>query len=186
MSREMTSGMAAAVAAGTVRPALLAEIETASGAVRVWTGIGELTWDGKAFQGVGTFGGVSAVTETTDLSANGVRFQLSGVPAELVAVALSDVRQGLPASLWLACFDADMAMIADPLLVFSGRTDVPDLDDSGGAAAVGVTAESRLIDLDRPRTRRYTPEDQRLDDPTDRGFDYVAGLQEKEFRFGRA
>jgi hypothetical protein len=186
MAREISAEMNAAAQAATVRPALLAQVGSASGDVLVWTGYGEIAWDGKTFQGVGTFGGISPATETTEMEATGLTLQLSGIPSELIAVAVGDMRQGLPAKLWLACFDAGMAMIDEPVLIFSGLTDVPVIDEGGDTASIGVTVESRLIDLDRPRARRYTPEDQHLDDPTDQGFDFVAGLQEKEFRFGRA
>jgi hypothetical protein len=41
-----------------------------------------------------------------------------------------------------------------------------------------------LIDLNRAREWRYTHESQQQISPGDRGFEYVAGLQEREIRWG--
>ena len=35
-----------------------------------------------------------------------------------------------------------------------------------------------MIDLQRPKSRRYTKEDQQIDFPTDLGFDFVPELQD--------
>lgn len=185
MSREgLTSGMQTALVAGVVVPILISEIQIEGGYVRAWNGIGDLPWNGNTFKGLGDFGGVSPVQETSELQANGVRFTLSGVPTDMVATALSKMRQGLSAKLWLGAFDVSSgALIADPYQLFSGLTDVPDLEDGDETATLGISVENELIDLDRTRTRRLTSEDQALDDPTDLGFDYVPSLQDKEFVF---
>ena len=183
MSRDgLTSGMQTAVAAGVVAPILLCEIQTASGYVRAWSGIGDLPWNGNTYNGTGNFGGVTPVQETNELQANGVSFTLSGVPAAMVSTALADMRQGRSTKLWLGAFDMTTgALIADPYQLFWGLTDVPSIDDGAETATIGITAENRLIDLDRARTRRLTSEDQALDDPTDLGFKIVPSLQDQEF-----
>ena len=182
MSRDdLTSGMSSAVTAETVFPILIAEINTAGGYVRVWNGAGDLIWNGYTWQGIGTFGGVSPVQESSNLQANGVRFELSGIPAALISTSLSDMRQGLSAKLWLGAFDTlGGTLIADPYLIFSGLTDVPTIEDGADTATLSITAENRLIDLQRERVRRYTSEDQSLRDSTDLGFEYVPSLQDAE------
>ena len=63
--------------------------------------------------------------------------------------------------------------------------DLMSIDDSGDTANINVTAESRLIDLDRTRERRYTSEDQKIDFPNDKGLEFIADLQDKEIVWGR-
>jgi hypothetical protein len=152
----------------------------------MWSGLGDLSWDSKTWTGAGSLLGVSPVQETDGLAATGMRFSLSGIPSELIAVAIGSARQGLSAKLWLAVFDAAGSLIGDPILLFSGLTDVPAIEEGGETCTIAMSAESRLIDLERPRVRRYTSQDQKAIHPTDKGFDYVAGLQEKEIVFGRA
>jgi hypothetical protein len=83
-----------------VRPVLLALFDFAGGAVRVWSGMGDLTWDGRTWIGVGTFGEVGPIEETTEVRATGALFQLSGVPSgllnEVVGVSVQGRRARLP------------------------------------------------------------------------------------------
>jgi hypothetical protein len=75
-------------------------------------------------------------------------------------------------------------LVADPFLAFEGRFDVPEILDEGETAVITASGESRLIDLDRVRARRYTDEDQKLDFPNDLGFEYVPKIQDKEIFWG--
>lgn len=184
MTRTLTPEAATALQNSTVRPAGIAEIETNEGMVRVWEGVGPLAWGADTFTGVGLFGGVALVPETSDLQANGVQFQLSGVAPENVALALSSIYFGKSAKLWVGLFDETGNLIPDPVLIFAGLTDVPSLDESPDSPRISVTAENRLIDLERARTRRYTSQDQRAEYPEDKGFDYVPSLQDAQIRWG--
>lgn len=184
--RSMTTATGSALAADTVYPVFLAKVTCVSGDVLMWTGLGTITWNGMDFLGAGELGGISAISETTETAAKGITLSLSGIPIEMVATALSETRQGLPATVWLGAMDADGALIADPFPLYAGFTDVPTLEDGADTCTVSISVESRLIDLERPRVRRYTPEDQHIDYPGDKGFDFVASLQSKEFKFGRA
>lgn len=183
--RDLHVDLAAALEEPDIFPAILVEIDSADGFVRAFTGTGALSWDGKTFTGTGDLGSISAIDETAELKANGIRFEFSGVPAAYISYALTNAEQGRSAKAWLACFDAGAAMYGDPYEAFSGLTDVPSIEDGGDTATVAITAESRLSDQERARVRRLTPEDQKLTDPTDKGFDFVAGLQEAEVIFGR-
>ena len=58
------------------------------------------------------------------------------------------------------------------------------VSEDAESASITLTAESRMIDLNRPRVRRYTPEDQKIDYPNDKGLDYVSSLQEAEISWG--
>lgn len=183
MSRDgLTSAMQSALVADVVRPILLCDIETAGTPVRAWTGVGDLVWGAITFLGVGKFGGVTPVSETSELRASGITFTLDGVASEMISTALGQIRQGKSAKLYLGALDISTgALIADPYLIFNGLTDVPTVEDSAETATIGLTAENRLIDLERPRVRRNTQEDQKLRDATDLGFEYVPSLQDAEF-----
>jgi hypothetical protein len=59
------------------------------------------------------------------------------------------------------------------------------IQDTGETSVLTITAESRLIDMNRARERRFTDADQQQLYPGDLGLQYVAGLQDKEFPWGR-
>ena len=183
--RSLTGAVQAELAASVVRPILIAEIGFRSGVVRVWSGIGDLVWNGQVWAGVGDLGGVTPIEETGETKAVGAAFTLSGVPSSTLSAVLGDVQQGAPARLWLGFLDANGQVISSPYLAFAGQVDVPEIEEGGDTAIVTIRAESDLVDLERPRTRRYTPEDQAIDYPGDKGFDFVAALQDAEIVWGR-
>jgi len=187
MARDMSSGLVAACDAPTLAPIYLAEVWTAGGAVRMWTGIGTLIFGGNEYLGGGNLVGVSAVEERAgdELSATGITYSLKGVDPDMLAVALGEIRQGLSAKLWFAVLNQDDGTFeGEPLLVFSGLTDIPTIDDGGDTITISLSAENKLIDLERPRVRRFTPADQKSAHPGDKGFDFVAGLQDLEITWG--
>lgn len=185
MGRDLTAGVATAVAAQLVRPVLFYEGEYASGTLRLWTGFGDFTWNAQTWNGAGNMLGIGPVEEVSEIRATSFYVSLSGDAAALLSANLGQARTGLPGKVWIGFFDAAGALIADPFLAFHGRFDVPDIVDEGARATIQARYESRLIDLDRPRLRRYTDEDHRLDFPSDQGFGYVVSLQDKEIFWGR-
>lgn len=186
MSRGLSTDFKNAAAAGAVVPALLGHFDFSGGIVRVWSGVGDLSWSGDTYTGLGDLVAVSPVQETNETRANSLSFTLNGIPSALVTRILAEGYRGRAAKLWLALFNTSGAIIADPLLLFSGRMDQCKLADSGETATCTITAESRLVDLQRPRVRRRTDEDQKSLFPGDRGFEYVAGLQDREVVWGSA
>jgi hypothetical protein len=186
MSRGLSTAFKNAAAAGVVYPALLGHFDFSGGIVRVWTGMGDLSWGGNTYTGLGDLVGISRVQETNEVRANGLEFFLNGIPSALVTRILSEGYRSRAAKLWLVLFDATPAIIANPLLLFSGRMDQCRLQDSGETSTCTISAESRLVDLQRPRERRRTDEDQKSLFSGDRGLEYVAGLQDRQVVWGGA
>lgn len=185
-TRIITTATKSAAIATETAPVLLCELEFPSSPVRVWSGYGTLSWDGKDFSGVATLGKVSEIEETSDVSAKGITLSLVGIPSDILALSFSENYQNRPGRLWLGFMNFSAVLIADPVRIFAGRMDVMSTDDNGETGTLKLTLENNLIDLARPRERRYTDEDQQIDYPGDRGLEYVAGLQNKEIYWGRA
>lgn len=188
--RGLSAGMVSAIAATVVRPAIFYEGEFVDGGgspdfLRFWTGVGSIDWNGYTWTGGGRLLSISPLEETTDLKAVGFQVTLSGMPSSLIALALANVRQGKPGKLWLGLFDASDALIVDPYPLKRGRFDVAPIEDNGETCTISANYEDRLIDLERPRDRRYTHEDQQLDYPGDLGFEYVPSLQDMDIPWGR-
>lgn len=183
--RTADPALVAALESGLLRPAVFFKGEFANGDIHIWSGQGEITWGNEVWTGLGALIGFDAVEETTKIEATGTRVYLSGVPTDHVQLALAEARQGLGGWMWLGLLDEDGALIADPVQSFRGRLDVPDISDNAETCTIGITYESHLIDLTTPRELRYTDETQQILYPGDRGFEYVAGLQDKEIVWGR-
>ncbi len=185
MTGRLPAALAVEAGAATARPVLLAHFDIAGAPVHVWSGVGNLAWAGATWAGVGTLGAVSLVEETVELRATGAVFRLSGVPADLIVEVAGAALQGRRARLWLGFMTEDWALVADPVLVFDGRMDTVEVVDGGPTALITLAAESRLRDLERPRTRRYTNEDQLAEFAGDLGFAFVTSLQDAEITWNR-
>lgn len=186
MSRDLTPAFEAETLAGQLRPVIFVEVETATITVRFWTGIGEIAWNGQTWVGAGRLLGISPVEETGETRATGITLSLNSIPNDLVSLVLQDARQGKPVNVWLGAMTDDGQVIADPAQVFSGKLDVPEIIDGADTCTISVTAESRLIELERAPDRKYTPEDLALDYPGDRGLDFVTQIQDTQVVWGRA
>ena len=185
MSRDITTAFNDILVSDNLSPFLAVDLSFDGGNFVTWTGYGNITFGGTTFIGGGDFLNVSQISETADIQANGINITLSGIPSDLISSALNETYQGRSAKLYLGLLDANGAVVADPYLVFSGRMDTMNIKDSGDTADIGLTAESRLIDLERSRERRYTSEDQKIDYPNDKGLEFIADLQDKEIVWGR-
>ena len=187
--RSLTVPVSDALGEPVGAPRWLVEIVFDSGTTRLWNGFGDLTALGQVWTGAGRLGSISPIRETQDAVATGLVFELLIVPTPEIPdapdaflnIALSEEYQGRPVTVYQAQLDPDtLALIDDPFVRFRGYLDVVEDSEMPGAALLRVSAENRLVDLERPRRRTYTPEDQKALYPADTFFDEVAALQNRE------
>lgn len=175
--RDLTPAVVAELDKDTMQLALFAELVFDTATVRLWTGIGPYVLDGETFTGAGDLVGVSSIKETSgDVSATGISMTLS-FNRSLLAAVMQEHFQSRPATIWLVLFDLNWVIIPDKILLFKGKMDSPVFEKSGETARITISAESQLIDLDRPRVRRRTDADQQEMYPGDTGLRFVAGMQ---------
>jgi hypothetical protein len=179
MARGLTAGIQTEIAKRIVTVAIFAEIEFISGTTRVWSGVGDKVLGGETFTGVGDLGSISSVEETDDVKASSVELTLSGIPSTILAAAIGDSRQGKTATIWLAFLDSSLAIIADEVILFRGRTDVPTIMEGGETSIMSMRVENHLLDLKRASNHRYTQEEQQETYPSDVFFEFVPSLQNK-------
>jgi hypothetical protein len=189
MPRNLSPNVLAQVQAQQLRPALFLEIAFLTETVWLWSGLGPITPPGPAFGGttfpykqtflgMGWLGQIKAVPAVTDVIAQNITLELSGIPTELVTDAINAVRQDSIGTVWVAVLDANNLVIGDPVQVFQGSLDVPTLVEGAETSSLTITAENPLIDLNRAPERRFTDIDQQTDFPGDTGFFQVQILQD--------
>lgn len=184
--RSMSAGMVTEVTASQLAPVLLANLNFST-PVYLWSGYGSIYYNSVTYLGIGTFGSISPIEETTDLSARGIRMKLSGVPTANISLALTEDYQGRECSILFAAMSpTDGTLVASPLTIFSGRMDVMQITDDGQTAEIMMTSESRLMDFKRPREIRYTDEEQQNLFAGDVGLEFVTDIQEKTIYWGNA
>lgn len=189
MSRTLTSGMTAVTTADVVRPVYFVRMVFDSGespnALNIWNGVGDLAYGGNTYTGTGDLLSISQITETSDIQATGINVSLTGVKTSFIAIAKDHEYQGRPLTVSLGAFDASGDLIADPVIVFSGFMDTMTISESGAYSTISIAVENKLVAFERTKVRRYTAEDQKIDHPTDKGFEYVTAIVQKEIIWGR-
>lgn len=191
MARDVATALLAAMQAATLRPRIFYEGQfrnPSTGLVeylRFWSGLGTITWDGKTWTGAGNVLGVEGLEEKVADQSVGFKVSLNGLKTANLSVILdADQSHFLPGTIWLAAQEADGTITADPYLARSGLLNVARIpQDDGTTRSISAEYEDENAALTIPYNRRYTPEDQAIDDPTDRGFDMVAQLQDMVIAF---
>ena len=185
MSRTLSTEMQAVATAELVRPIYLVKMEFTSGNLFLWSGLGSLVYSGDTYVGTGDLMAISPIKESEELTANGVTFTVSGVKESLIQKARDEPYQGRKITLYLGAFDENADIISSPVVLFSGFMDVMTISDSGETSTITIAAENKLISFDRSSIRRFTAEDQKIDYPTDKGFEFVSKISQQEIIWGR-
>lgn len=184
MSRGAHADIAAAAIAPVIRPYILVALEYAAETVRVTSLPFDIVYAGDTYQGVGRLGSISEIAEGTEIKSYGLSLRMSGIPTDYRDTVIEADGQGRPGRVWLGLLDDGHRPIGTPLKVFQGRIDITDIE-VGETMAVTISLESRLVDWERPRIRRFTDQDQKRAWPGDRGLEYVQAVADMELVWGR-
>ena len=185
MSRTLTTAMSNALVADVVRPIYLVRMVFDSSDLNVWSGMGDLSYGGETYTGLGDLLSISEIKETADVQATGMNVSLAGVKSSLVAIAKDQDYQGRELTVRLGAFDSSGSLVADPVIIFSGFMDTMTITEAGEYSSITIAVENKLIAFERSKVRRYTAEDQKINHPTDKGFEFVTAIVEKEIFWGR-
>lgn len=184
MSRNLTSGFLTELSASSLKPFYAIKAQFLEGDVRLWTGIGEITLNSEVYTGSGSLMDIGVVEETAEIKATNLNITLSGLDSTFLSVALNTNYQNRKFTCFLGMLDSSNQVISSVYQLFEGRMDSMTISDDSSDIAIGLTVESRLIDLEKPNETRYTSEEQKRLFPNDKGLDFVADLQDKNINWG--
>jgi len=208
MSRELNDSFKDTLVLDAIQPFFALQLYFDTQTLKFWTGLGDLTVDGHTYVGSGSMIQISELNETADISAQGATITLSGIPSNVLSLALSEPYQGRLCKIFFGVLDINGSRLlqedgelvlnengrpielsprAEDVIaeVFTGYIDMMNIDEGPETSTISVEVESRLIDLQKPRARRYTHESQRSRFPNDKSFEFIEDLQDKKFQWGR-
>ena len=220
MSRDLDPSIIKSISQEVVRPFFAVELKFDDGTfvpigqtdpiekvIRLWTGQGLLTLDdGTQWYGAGSLLGISSIEETSEMSVRGATVTLSGIPSEVLSLALSEPYQGRVCNIYFGTFSTGKilqesgsfillqdgskilleAMSTGFNQLFAGYMDQMNISDGGETSTIELMVENRLIDLERARVARFTSGYQKSLYPDDLGLDFVEDLQDKDIVWGRS
>ena len=206
MSRDLSAITIESLEEGVVYPFFATELRFSSNIVRMWTGQGTLVLeDGTEWIGLGQLLDISSIEETSEMAVKGASISLSGIPSELLSLALSEPYQGRVAKIYFGTFQQGSILqeTANYILLegggrinlesmshgfnelFSGYMDQMNIEEGGDTSTIQMNVENKLIDLERARVARYTSGYQKSVYPLDLGMDFIEDLQDKKIPWGR-
>lgn len=174
--------------------------------IRLWTGVGTLTLDdGTEWIGAGTLLSISDVEETAEMAVKGATVSLSGIPSEVISLALSEPYQGRVCNIYFGTLSqgtllqesSSYILLQDGSRIeletgekgfneiFSGYMDQMNIEESGETSTIQLLVENKLVDLERARVARFTSGYQKSIYAGDLGLDFVEDLQDKQISWGR-
>ncbi|MEI4470918.1 hypothetical protein [Frigidibacter sp. MR17.24] len=181
MARAITGTLLAALTQPTVQIYHAVEMLFDTAPVRIWTGFGDRQIQGQNYVGAGSLLGIGDMQEVSDLSAQSSTLTLSGISSEIVALALAEPYQRRRCRIMFGEIS-----VPDVVTLFSGLMNTMTIQDAGETSTIELVVDSKLVELQRARERRYTHESQQARYPGDTFFSYVADLQAKSIVWGRS
>lgn len=207
MSRDLDPSTIDAISEDVVYPFFAVELKFDGDEIlRMWTGQGTLVLDdGTQWAGTGELLNISSIEETAEMAVKGATLTLSGVPSEVLSLALSEPYQGRVCDIYFGTFSrgsllqetGSYILLQDGSRInlevgekgfnqlFSGYMDQMNIDDGGETSSIELKVENRLVDLERARVSRYTKFYQQSIYPDDDGFNFVEDLQTRKVPWGR-
>ena len=207
MSRDLSSNTIENISQDVVYPFFATELRfDGDNVLRLWTGQGTLVLeDGTNWIGTGNLLNISAIEETSELAVKGATLTLSGVPSEVLSLALSEPYQGRVCNIYFGTFSqgsilqesSSYILLQDGSRIeletgekgfneiFSGYMDQMNIEESGETSTIQLLVENKLVDLERARVARFTSGYQKSIYAGDLGLDFVEDLQDKQISWGR-
>lgn len=185
MSRDLPAELDAAIEEPVVRPFLALFIDFPD-PVRVWTGTGNIIFEGEEWIGAGGVGAIDTIGEGTDGSAVGIKASLFNVPSEFRDDIADQATKGATFEVWVGALNETFQVVEAVKLLWKGRSDTYEVVDGGETLTVNVTGESRMRDQRRPAIKRFTNTYQQSKHPGDLFFEYADSLAEVSILWAKA
>lgn len=187
MSRQMSSGMLAAIQAGLLRPAVFVQSQFLTGTVFIWTGYGTITWNSQNWSGIGDLLSISTIEEGATVDARGILISLSGINNALLADCLQEFQVGAPVVVYLGLFNnaSPPGLIDTPVVSWAGRMDQATVDVGADQAIISIAVESKLLLNNVGVDRRFSSDDSAIDSSGDLAFRFTTSFAGQSLTWGR-
>ena len=206
MSRDLSTATIDSISDDVVYPFFAVELQFDGNPIRMWTGQGKLVLpDETEWFGLGQLLDISSIEETSEMAVKGATISLSGIPSNLLSLALSEPYQGRVAKIYFGTLSSGNILLESGSYIllqdgsrievetgerglnelFSGYMDQMNIEEGGDTSTIQMNVENKLIDLERARVARYTSGYQKSIYPLDLGMDFIEDLQDKKIPWGR-
>ena len=170
--RSLASGASTALASPAVDLAVLVEMAF-SPVLYLATSAVPIVWGGNTYLAAGSLGAIEDLRDSAGDS-QGVKFAISGIPTESIALVLGTSARNKRCILRLAILNADTKAIEDVSTLGTFLLDQMSINEAGATSTISVTAHPMARVFGRPKPLRYTDGDQQLVSPGDRCLEFIS------------
>jgi hypothetical protein len=187
MARGLTSAVKTELATGNIEPVLLIDLGFAS---RVYLTnasfdiTSSVSGTSRTYLANGHFRGITAVSETAKPSKNSLVVTLSGVDQTYISVVLNENIINSDVFIYRGFLDANLALIADPFLLFYGTIDEFKITDTTTTATLSFSVTSHWGNFSKKSGRTTSDNSQKRFFADDLGMEYSA-LNLVDVKWGR-
>ena len=128
---------------------------------------------------------IPSFTEQTDVTKSSLNLTLSGADQTFIATVLNENVVNDSVDIFRGLLDSNNALIADPILLYSGNIDTFQIDESETESSVNLTIVSHWADFEKKSGRQTNNNSQQRFFNTDVGMDY-ASQTVLDIKWGRA
>lgn len=175
--RDFGSTLEAALDDDTVPLAFLVYLDFPGGAVRLWTGVGSLSYDSETWLGAGHLGSIDKVADSLEKDDIGVELTLDYLDDDLRNEVVTNDPIGADASIYMALMASD-GTVSEAYEIFPGFIDEITILDAGQSGAIKVRLASELARMARPLSFNLTDAHQQTLFPGDKGCEYAARMNQ--------
>jgi len=180
--RDLTTAHKTQLAAKMKRVGLLVAIDYTPTPLYVWTGRGNISWDGKTWLGVGDLGSISVITEKLGATPGSLKLTINGVPGDKIGTALDDASAGRDVQVFIGTFTESggvWSIVDAPNRMEWADTDVHEIVEGDTTCSIEVNCETATSRLTMRNVLRCTSEDQHRHFPDDTFFDFAEQVAEQ-------
>lgn len=172
MSRNLSTNLKSASQSRYLNMLIFVKLELDSGTIYLHNGIGTYNFDSNNYLGVGDFGSIDTVEESTGLSPYSLTLILSGLDSDLLDEVQNQDYYLRPVTVFVGALNENMSLSATPDVLFSGFMDSADVS-LGEENAIRLKCESDLSIFDKSNNSRFSDADLQREFPGDLFLQYA-------------
>ena len=181
--RSLSAELKATAESPEFRYVVLVALSFPSGTVRVHNGVGTHSFGGNDYLGVGAFGNIEAMAESSALIDNPIKLILSSVTQEIIDAIRTDDVYGRDADIYLGALDEDGQLDGTPTNWVTGYMEKKEIA-IGEESQISITLQTRAGRLAKRNNRRWTIEEHQVEYPTDLFFEFLPYVIEANVPWG--
>lgn len=184
MSRGLAAANATAASAPHVRPITFLELQLDTGTLRLHTAVGNYTWGGFTWTGVGALGEVAPHEESDGSSPYRISYRLNGLNSTILFEALNEEVFERLAIRYDGFIGDDGRLVADPDEVRRDLMDTMEVLRGDEMDSVVLHCENELVRDTQAPGGLFSDEDQQALFAGDTGFQYLAQMLDAQPYWG--